>query len=405
MAARISWKKTIISFAAVFLFACLFAGRASALDIISRAQMGIDDSLVLQDDNYLQADSIVITPIYLEGGEFVSDYDWYKGLFYFQTVRLNQGDFLFHYVVSKSGQIFKGVQKGEEHRFLFTEEETLKPIVIAYFSAENDIEFDPVSKSPLSELILDIANRNSIPMDRVFVKSIEFIAKPNEAISARFGMLGGKWERTLKEMTNVLKPLYNPTPKQFDLVLSKVELPSAAVNYGDNVVMSLTITNNSDYILLKGNSAEPIITLSGSNSSKFFLNGVWSSLSQIPVFGDAEFLKPGQEKIFQIRLFVPLYFGLVKENFYLTDTAGKKYSGSDFEVALTVNRLDKKVIEIVNTKQLNVRDNPWYNAGIVNRVTEGSRFIVLEETNDGWLRLELPNNKTGWVVRMYTKVV
>jgi len=367
--------------------------------------MGLDESIVLQDDNFLQADSIVITPIYIEGSEFISDYDWYKGLFYFQTVRLNQGDFLFHYVVSKSGQIFKGAQKGEEHRFHFTEEETLKPIVIAYFSGENDVEFDQVSKSSLSELILDIANRNSIPLDRVYVKSIEYIARPNEAVMARFGMLGGKWERILKEMTNALKPLYKPTPKQFDLVLNKVELPSASVNYGENVVMTLTITNNSDYILLKGNPAEPIVTLNGGNSSKFFLNGIWSSLSQIPVFGDSEFLKPGETKIFQTRLYVPLYFGLVKESFYLTDTTGKKYPNSDFEVALTVNRIDKKVVEIVNTKQLNVRENPWYNAAIVNRVTEGSRFIVLEETNDGWLRLELPNNRTGWVVRMYTRVV
>jgi len=73
---------------------------------------------------------------------------------------------LFHYIVSQSGQVFKGNAKGEENRIRISDD-TLKPILIAYFSNQNDDGFDPVSKPGLSQLILDIANRNSIPMDNV----------------------------------------------------------------------------------------------------------------------------------------------------------------------------------------------------------------------------------------------
>lgn len=401
-----AYKKLTITIL-VFLFGLLtfsITAKVSALDIISRSQMGIDETLVVQDDNFLQPDSIVITPIFIEGGEYISEYDWYKGLFYYQAVRLNQGDFLFHYIVTKSGLVFKGNAKGEENRIRMTGE-TSKPIIIAYFSNENDIEFDPVSKTGLSELILDIANRNAIDLDSVYVKSISFVAKQNEAVTAQFGLLGGRWERSLKDITTQLKPLYKPQAKTFDIQIISIELPTSAVNYGDNIVMNITLKNNSDFILLKGNPAEPIMTLSGSTSSKFFLNNIWSSLSQVPVMNDATFLRPGETKTFQVRLGVPLYFGQITEKFNLLDAFGKKYPSSDFDVSLNVNHPSQKVVEVIGVKQLNVHNNPWYNAPVVNRVTLGQRFIVLEETNQGWLKLDLKDGRVGWVVIKYVKTV
>jgi len=398
--------KVLLVFICTFLATILFTTNISALEITSRSEMGYDETLVRQDDNYIQADSIVITPIYTQTDEYISDYDWIKGLFYYQTVRLNQGDFLFHYLVSKSGQAFKGAVKGDENRFRFTET-NLKPIVIAYLASEEDTEFDSVSRSGLAELLLEIMNKNAISPENIYVKSIEYIAKPNEAVLARLGSLGGRWERTLNEIVNGIKSNYKPESRQYLLKVENIGLPANPVSYGDNVVMNVTITNNSDFILLKGNIAEPIMTLNGGISSRFFLNGVWSSLTQTTIFSDGEFLRPHETKTFNVRLKVPLYFELVKENFYLTNTLGEKYADSNFDVSLTVNRYDKKVIEITKTEtgQLNVREHPWYNAGIVNRVTVGSRFVVLEETPDGWLRLDLPDNKTGWIVIRYTKTV
>jgi uncharacterized protein YgiM (DUF1202 family) len=147
------------------------------------------------------------------------------------------------------------------------------------------------------------------------------------------------------------------------------------------------------------------MNLDGGGASKFFLNGIWSSLSQVPVMDDATYLKAGETKTFQVRLAVPLYFGAVSERFYLTDTLGKKYPNSDFTVSLTINHPPQRVVEIVNTLQLNVHSNPLYSASTTNRVTLGQRFIVLQDNKEGWLQLDLGGGKVGWIVTMYTKTV
>jgi len=80
-------------------------------------------------------------------------------------------------------------------------------------------------------------------------------------VNAQLGLLGGTWERNLKEITDALKPLYKPQSKQFNITINNIELPTNPVNYGDNVVMSVTLTNNSNFILLKGSASEPIMNL------------------------------------------------------------------------------------------------------------------------------------------------
>jgi hypothetical protein len=368
--------------------------------------MSLDETLTKLDDNFAQADSIIVTPIYLESDDVVSDLEWYQGLYYYQAVRLNQGDLLFHYVVTKTGQIFEGGSKGEEHRYRTTDD-SLHPIIIGYMANKDDIQFDDSVKQNLAELILDIANRNSITMDRVFVKDMQLVAKPNSAIITRFGILGGKWERSLNTLINTIKDKYSPQPKQFDLKIEKVDLPVDAVNYGDNIVMNITLRNNSDYILLKGNPSEPIMTLATGNSSKFFQNGVWLGLSQTSIMPEAAFLRAHESKTFQVRLFVPLYFGIQKEKFSLTDTLGRKYVNSDFEVTLNVNHPKTKVVEILpkGSTILNVHDNPWYSSPTINRVSVGQRFVVIEETKEGWLNLNLGNGKSGWVIASYTRTI
>lgn len=381
-----------------------FSINSSALTIIKREEMNIDNTIAKQDDNFLQPDSIIIAPIYIDSDDVVSDYDWYQGIYYYQTLRLNQGDFLFHYLITKSGQVFEGALKGEEHRFRL-DNETLHPIIVAYMANKSDVEFDELSKASVGELILDIANRNSIDMTSIYTKEIEFATKENQPVLIRFNLLGGRWERSLKEITSSIKDSYKPEARSFDLAITKIELPQSEVNVGDNVVMSITLQNNSDGILLKGNPAEPIMTMNGGTSSKFFQNGVWLGLTQAPIFSDAAFLRPKETKTFQVRLNVPLYFGIQTEKFALTDALGGKYPNTDFDVTLNIRHPDKKVIEIVNTTMRNIHDKPWYSSPTISKATRGQRYLVLEEANGGWLNLDLGGGRTGWIDSVYARQV
>jgi SH3-like domain-containing protein len=118
------------------------------------------------------------------------------------------------------------------------------------------------------------------------------------------------------------------------------------------------------------------------------------------------YLKAGGSKSYQIRLFVPLYFGLNSENFQLANSLGKIYPNTGFVVSLTVNRSSQRVIEITNTETgtLNVRANPGGNSEVIQKVNPGQRFFVLDNSN-GWTKLNLGNGKNGWVLSKYVKTV
>ena len=377
-----------------------------AVTIIPRSNLAMENTASLQQDNFGLPDSIFITPIFLESEEFITDYDWYKGLYYYQTYRLNQGDFLFHYLAAGDGSIFQGNEKGEDQRFRIVDLPS-NPIVIGYFARKNDIDFSIAARTKLAELLLDIANRNAVNPDNIFVRNIEYVAKANEAVSAKLTPIVGRWERSLKDIVNNFRGQYNPIGRQYALTVEKVELPASAVKYGDNVVVNITVKNASNYILYQGTDYEPLVAKTEGSLSKFYLNGVWLSQTQAPIMQEGSFLKPNESKSFQIRLGVPLYFGPQEETFQLINSLGSSYPETGFTLKLDVNRLDKQVVEITETEtgQLNVRDNPWANSNIITRVSPGQRFIVLERTQTGYVKLDLGGGMVGWVVTKYTRVV
>ncbi len=69
------------------------------------------------------------------------------------------------------------------------------------------------------------------------------------------------------------------------------------------------------------------------------------------------------------------------------------------------------VVVDVNPQELNVRDNPGVNTGVLFRVADGYQFIVVEGPTqvDGltWWRLQdtLDNSRIGWAAENYLRVV
>jgi len=387
-----------------------FLGNSSkkviALNVIPSNIYNIDQELINQQDNFNQPDSIYLVPLVLEADTVIQDSEWYEGSFYYQASRLNQGDFLSHYFVSKDGQVLEGNDKGDEQRFNISETGD-KPIIITYFSQKDQTDFPTEVRSALKDLILNLANINAIKLDRVSLKSVEFILKKGEPVSQKFSTMNGKMEITLKEIVKEILPSYAPIVKTYQLAIEKIDLPPGEVSYGDAVEVGITIRNNSGMVLYQGTDYEPLISKLQNESSKFYLNGVWLSQTQAPFMSEGSMIKPGESKKFSIKLRVPLYFGEQKEQFQLINSLGKAYLGTNLDIVLNIKRTEQQVVEITPTEtgQLNVRDGPWYSSAIIGKVTPGQRYLVLERTDSGYLKLDIGGGKIGWVVIKYTRVV
>lgn len=395
----------------IIIFALIFAsfpatGVNAAVQIIPQTHFAFSKAQTPQNQAFGPATSIVVVPLKIADRNFVSDDDWYRAIYYYQSFRLNQGDMLFHYVLTRDGRVLQGTTNGEDHRFDVRESED-KPVIIAYLSGDEEIDFAKNARPVLSELLLEIANRNALPLDKILVRDIEFVAKPNETVFSRLRITGGRWDLTIKDIVKEITPRYNPQSKVFTFAVEKVELPTGEVNYGDSVVANITIKNTSQYIFYKGIAEEPIVSKVEPGESKFFLNDVWLSTTQAPLVIENTIMKPGDTARFSLRLNVPLYFGEQSENFQLASTVGQVYPGTEFKITLNIKHPDKEVVEITPTEtgQLNVRESPSGFSPVSSRVTPGQRFFVLERNDGGWVKLDLGDGNSGWVVSKYTKVV
>jgi hypothetical protein len=377
-----------------------------ALDITSVEQMSIDETSIVQQENFGLPKSIIVTPLFIKSDMSISYNEWYKGIHYYQTQKLGQGDIGFHYVISNTGKTIKGNTKGEWQR-LQLDTDINAPIIIGYLANSNDIDFDIQAKQSLAELILEIANSYNIELQNISVAEYSISVDSNNIVKAKLDNLSGRWERSIKTIIDEISPQYNPKAKNIQVSVEEVIQPSMEVSIEENVVLSIKIKNNSQYPLIAGTEYEPIVSLVNGNISKFHLNGIWLSLTQFSVMPENSFIMPGQTATYQMRISVPLYFGEVKETFQLTDSLNRTYENTRFDINLNIKRSEKQIVEIINTPtgQLNVRATPSASGEISSRVTPGQRFIVLERSGNGWVRIDLGDSKSGWVAQQYTRAI
>ena len=360
-----------------------------------------------QKEAFALPDSIYIVPLKLEFDEYVTTNDWYKGLYYYQTFRLNQGDFLFHYFVTKDGKVLEGNSKGDEQRFALKDIQE-KPVIIGYLTESDADDFSIEGRKALNSLVVEVANRNRIKIENIFVKSVYYQATEQQQIVGVPDIVAGRWERSLTEMTKEIATLYDPNKFKFDLTITTVKTPTEKVKYGDQVVAEITIKNNSPISLYESSDFEPIMTKVGNEDfSKFFVNGVWSGPKQTKIMAEGTSIRPGESKTFQVRVGVPLHFDKQTEKFHLVNILGEVYAGSEFEVTLDVNKSDLDVIEIANTPvgYLNVREQANTSSKVVTKVSPGQRFVVLERSGSSWVKIDAGANGQGWISTQYTKKV
>jgi uncharacterized protein YgiM (DUF1202 family) len=82
---------------------------------------------------------------------------------------------------------------------------------------------------------------------------------------------------------------------------------------------------------------------------------------------------------------------------------GEVISLNVFEIRLNVQRSDRQIVEVgpTETGNLNVRDQASSASNVISQVSTGQRFFLLEDAGNGWLRIEIDQQTSGWVAGWY----
>jgi len=380
---------------------------SSSLALRNVNDLGFDKSLIFQEGNYGQAKKIIVAPIILESDEIVSDTDWIKGIFYYQTSKLTFGDMTYHYIVTRDGTVYKGNSKGVDQRFNVSPD-MADAIVIGYLAKSDDVDFKSSAKDNIKELLLDIANNQQISSERIYIRDITYEVDTGGIVSPKItDIIAGRWNKSFEKIVMDVALEYTPVAKEYKIDFEKIVLPANAVNYGEVVLAKITIKNDSEHVLYQDSDFEPLISKTTGSFSKFYVNDVWLSLTQAPIMKDGDFIPPGESKTYELRIGVPLYLGKQTESFELINSLGEKYNDTAFDIELNVNRPEGEIVEITSTGAgyLNVRGRASGFGEVVSRVTPGQRYLVVERSDTGWVKIDLENGQMGWVARQYTKKI
>lgn len=393
----------------IFILLCLLVGTTvtQAVNIQPRTALGFDPNLGDESQEYGKADQVLLVPLIQPGSLRLSPEDWVKGIHYYTTVRLGFPDIPFHYVVFPNGQVYQTSKVGDEAS-VKVEGVGEDTILVVYLADSHSVDFDEQAKSEIEELLLDIANRNHIKAENIQIGNLLFaidLQQKTSRIEKRDIVSG--WNESFKIFKKSVEANYNPQKKDYKLEVATVKVPEAAVKPGQTVIIELTVKNTGEYSIYGNDDSSLLISKADGRLSKFFLNGAWASQSQVELLQEPDVIRPGEQQTFQVKFNVPLYFGKQTESFVLKNSLGETMQGTEFDISLTVDKLNETVVEILSTETgyLNVRSGDSGSAEVISRVSPGERYIMKRSGQYGYVQIDLGEGEFGWVSQNHVRKI
>jgi hypothetical protein len=400
-------KKVFVPKLLIFLLlVTIFSFDIQAIEITSQDQLLLDTSITRVDTNFSTPEKIIVAPIFTRSDDIkMTERRRFRGIYYYLIQKLGFSDIPFHFVVSKNGEVFEG-NKGGDERQVYVEGIGDNVILIGYLADNTSNSFDPRAESKLIDLISEVANRNSIRGDNIMLSGIKFVRdEANKTVNIESDSIFGNWNISFQGIKSAVDARYAPVSKEYKLDIASITLPEGELEPGSEYIVSLKLMNTGNTGIYSDTNSEILLTKTDGGDSRFFINNVWSSKSQVIIMQSGQDLAPGQEGLYDIKMKAPLYFGEISESFDIRTILGGRVNISQpVGIKINVKRGSKQIVEIQNTElgYLRVRSEPSSVGTEIGRVSSGERFIVLEDAGNGFIKLDLGDGNTGWVAAWLT---
>lgn len=376
---------------------------------LSGSDIGLDESLDGELSEFVTPKSLVIVPLVPPSDSpDIDSLDWYKGMYYYQVTRFDLPAISFHYVITEDGKLIKNKFSESDRKIKFTDDRIEDPIVVAYLTKSGSLGFSPNAKGKVTSVITELVNKNSIPLENVFIKSIDFESGEDRSLNISLGSIFVGWENDLSRIIVDVSEKYVPVERLYSVNLVELTLPKSEIEVNKPFDVKLKLKNTGDFPVYADSDSELILNLLDEEAtfSRFFYNDVWASQTQVKIMKPGEVLLPGEEKEFALQFNAPFDFGDVSEQFSIVNLLGNEFLSEPLTVAVQLQKPEGEFIQISDTETgyLNVRSNPGIGGEVVTKVSPGQRFQVLERQN-GWIKIKVDDQTSGWISGKYSKIL
>lgn len=377
---------------------------------LSDSEILLDRSIKTEEKDFTLNNEIIIVPIFSKSVEKldIPFYEWFKGIYYYTIQRLGYNDIPFHYVVSKDGDTIKGNDSGLEAQLPISDFSS-NGIVVAYLTDSKSTSFSESSIKSLTELLTDLCNQAAISPRAITLSGLKIERdKKNQTVKTVSSEIYGSWGSSLEEIKAKVLANYSPIRKNYRVDIIETTQPEGEQMAGGESVASIKIRNSGEFGIYGGTDTALYLTKSDGSASRFYLNTVWASQSQLLLIQDNQKILPGEELTVELPLKIPLFPGRFAETFTLSNQAGQGVETNGTEVSVQIASAGKQIVEISNAygEAFNVRALPSTSSEILKIVSAGERFFLVEENLETlWTKIDLLDGRSGWIARWHLRFI
>lgn len=382
----------------VLLFAFLKPSNLYAFSYYSTESQKFDITLSDKSNTiYANPAKIYITQVTTESNTLLRDPDkWVKSLYYYSITRLYLSDLPYTYLLDENGIIYQGKEGGIGANPELSEVEGV--VIIGYMS--NNSTLTNRASESLNKMVEEISYNWGISQ----LSTVKLILNQEEGKLSTISV-----EETTGEFSNSVRDSlsdwqgYQEENLDYRVKIEEV-IYERELEIGERLKVKLKFKNLNDYIWFT--DRDPIyISVKDGKESDFAINQEWESFSKPLSISDKQIL-PGQSLEVEFDLEARVLLGDASEVFELLKFENKPFEGSEFDVKFSITRGEKQLVEIASPRYnfANIRECRRYSCEILDSADNGAIF-VLEEEEEGWSKVKLGPELSGWINSTYLKKI
>jgi len=384
-------------FLLTLLISPLYLTNSFAMEIVSRDNLQMDDSLSEEQSLFTQPQKIYITQVRSTNDELKNNTkSWIRSIYYYSITRLKLNDIPYNYLIDSSGNVYEGAKGGPGVNPGL--EGGNNVVLIGILDSSSTIT--PRTQTSIVELVETLSYKYGIKDSSWDFVDLKIVKSEGERSFLRATPLKSSMFETMSQMMSTVK--WN-TQEHLEYKASIVSVEyEKELEIGKQLSVKVVIKNENDFTWF-GDTNYIYITTDDSSESPYAINSVWESFSK-PTHIQDKFVKPGDEVEVQFNMAGKSRPGEYSEKFAFTKDTSSIFEGSSFEVVFNLVAGDNKLVEVISPEYgfVNIRECRWYSCEKIEVANDGDVFIMSKK-EEGWYEILFNEGTKGWVYQKYIR--
>ena len=389
--------RVITIFFVTQLFLLLLSTTTYSMEITSREDLNLDDTLSEDQSLFTQPQKVYITQVESLNKELKNDSRaWIRSIYYYSITRLKLNDIPFNYLVDSSGNVFEGTRGGPGANPGLQGGDNI--VLIGILDSSSTLT--PRAESSIIELVETLSYKYGIKEGSWDYVDLQIAMNEGERSYLTYTSSTSSISQSISQAISSVR-WSTEEHLEYKASIVGVEYPKE-IEVGKQLPVKVTIKNENDFTWFS-DTKYIYISTADSSESAYSINSVWQSFSR-PTYIQEKYVKPGESVEVQFNMLGKSKPGEYKEEFVFIKDSASAFKDSNFEVSFNIIAGENKLVQVVSPQYgfVNIRECRWYSCEKIEIANDGDVFIM-NKKEEGWYEIYFNEGNLGWVSQTYMR--